>query len=510
MTILDCTLRDGGYYTNWDFEAPVVEAYLSAMDKLPVKYIEIGYRNKPSSDYLGQFGYTPIATLETIRSKSQKKIAVMLNEKSVSASDLAVLLKPIVGLVDVVRLAVAPENFDRALALAKAVKALGFEVSFNLMYMSIWNSTDCLYEKLRALNGEVDVFCMVDSYGSLTPQGVRAIMSNVKESTSVSLGFHGHNNLQMALINSLTAIECGAENIDVTILGMGRGAGNLNLELLLTYLNGSSLLDVDFNAIGDAITVFEPLRAKYNWGTNLPYMLSGANSFPQKEVMEWVMNRRYSFNSIVRALSNRRNNMKDNARFPIFVPYRQYDSVVVVGGGTSAVVHAEAIQQYLLQRRNTAIVFATARHAAAYLNIPNDHYYCLLGDESRRLNHCVGNRAGEGVGILPPYPRKMGTEILASMEGKVFELEQTAEAQQFAESVTYLALRLSQVLTTGSIFLVGYDGYSGQVLSEKELALSQENQVIFSSFAAKKGAPLQSLTPTVYPELRVESIYQFI
>ena len=59
----------------------------------------------------------------------------------------------------------------------------------------------------------------------------------VKSKSDVKIGFHGHNNLELALINTLTAIDCGADIVDATVTGMGRGAGNLKTELLLTALN---------------------------------------------------------------------------------------------------------------------------------------------------------------------------------------------------------------------------------------------------------------------------------
>ena len=77
-------------------------------------------------------------------------------------------------------------------------------------------------------------------------------------------------------------------------------------------------------------------------------------------------------------------------------------------------------------------------------------------------------------------------------------------------SATALALQLAMQLTTGEVRLIGYDGYSGQVLSEKEVALSRENQDIFASYAKCAGKPLVSLSPSLYSELQVESIYQFI
>ena len=265
---------------------------------------------------MGEYGYCPVTTLQHIREKCSKKIAVMLNEKSTKVEDFEQLLSPIEGLVDMVRLAVDPKNFDRALGLAKAIKErYDIEISFNVMYMSTWE--DGFYEKLHKLNGVVDLFCMVDSYGSITPQEAKTITDRMKAELRCQVGFHGHNNLQLGLVNTFTAIESGVDFVDGTIRGMGRGAGNLNTELLLTYLNKHQDLNVDFNVLGDVVSAFESLQQQYQWGTSLPYMLSGANSIPQKDVMEWVQNRIYSFNSIVRALDNRKSHKHDNAKYPV-------------------------------------------------------------------------------------------------------------------------------------------------------------------------------------------------
>lgn len=159
----------------------------------------------------------------------------MLNEKSTRPEHLPELLGPIVGLVDMIRIAIDPKNFDRALVLAQAVKRMGFEVGFNTMYMSKWHDYKGFLDKLTQLDGVADLFCMVDSFGGVTPKDIKDIYAIVKSKTTCPIGFHGHNNLQMGLINTLTAIECGID-ADATILGMGRGAGNLNMELLLTCL----------------------------------------------------------------------------------------------------------------------------------------------------------------------------------------------------------------------------------------------------------------------------------
>ncbi len=510
MKILDCTLRDGGYYTNWDFNAETVDAYVNAMNALPVDYLEIGYRNKPQKVYQGKFGYCPIYIINHIRKLSTKKLAIMLNEKNTLNEDLSGLLEPIIGKIEMVRLAVDPKNLDRAILLAKEIKNFGFEVAFNMMYMSQWQEFNELIPKLSKTDGIIDIFNMVDSFGSITPDEVKDIYFEVKKHVTCKIGFHSHNNLQLGLINTITAMECGIDCVDATILGMGRGAGNLNMELLLTYLNKHNSLTVNFNKLSEVITAFSPLMEKYRWGTNLPYMISGANSFPQKEVMDWVSNRVYSFNSIVRALDNRVDKKEDNAKYPLLNVFHKYRRVLVVGGGNSIIEHYDAIKEFLKKEPDTAIVFSTARHAKPFIEINLQQYFCLIGNEGHRLTTNVGKEFFKGVCVLPPYPRMMGTEVPNYATESTFELEKVSLVDEFKDSVTTIALELALYLTDGDIFTVGYDGYPNNVLSEKEVALTYENKTIFQAFKILKGSKLLSLTPSLYKDLEVVSVYQLI
>lgn len=508
LKILDCTLRDGGYYTNWDFSSKITKTYIDGMNILPVDYVEVGYRSNKSLEYLGKFGYTPVSVLEKIREHCSKKLCVMLNEKSTDIGDLQYLLGPITGLVDMVRIAIDPKNFDRAILLATEVKKMGFEVGFNTMYMSKWKDYKGFFDKLHAINDIADLFCMVDSFGGVTPDNVKEMTRLVKLRTTCPVGFHGHNNMQLGLINTLTAINEGVDFVDATILGMGRGAGNLNMELLLTYLAKDGL-DVDFNALSDVLTVFQPLYEKYHWGTNLPYMLSGANSIPQKEVMSWVMNRAYSLNSIVRALDNKRNHRVDNARYPI-LQIEKIDKMLIVGGGQSVNEHKEAIMEFLKINPDIEIVFATSRHANLFNAIKNKKIYCLVGNEAKRMKQIVTKESFSGICVLPPYPRTMGTEVPDYACASTFELPNITFTKSFADSCTTVTLEIVIKSSAKEVYMVGYDGYRGEVLSEKEADLSFENRTLFDDFKSFAGLQLLSLTPTLYKSLKVESIYQHL
>jgi 4-hydroxy 2-oxovalerate aldolase len=81
--ILDCTIRDGGYYTNWDFDKNLVDQYILSTNQLPIDYLEVGYRSNPMKGYLGKYFYAPIYELENIRKNALKKLVIILNEKDI-------------------------------------------------------------------------------------------------------------------------------------------------------------------------------------------------------------------------------------------------------------------------------------------------------------------------------------------------------------------------------------------------------------------------------------------
>jgi 4-hydroxy 2-oxovalerate aldolase len=512
MKILDCTIRDGGYYTNWDFDQDIVKTYLESFNHLPVEYLEVGYRSEAMEDYLGEYFYCPVETLQRLKSISQKKLVIILNEKDVRAADAESLLSPITGLVTMVRMAIDPKNFKRALSLAAEVKRLGFEVAFNVMYMSTWADEKEFLDLIPQVDKVADYFYMVDSFGGVYPQDVKDTIALVRSKTNVKLGFHGHNNLEMALANTLTAIDEGIDIVDATVTGMGRGAGNLKTELLLTVLNAKGLLDFPYNELSKTVDDFTKLQQHYEWGANLPYMVSGANSLPQKQVMEWVSKRYYSFNSIIRALNNQSQGKVDNTKLPEldFGKEKTYAGALIVGGGPSAVRHTQAIDRFLINNPNIIVIHASSKNALSFENVPNDQYFCLVGNEGHRLEEVFQGSNIKGKCILPPYPREMGTYVPKSLTENSFELESVEFTDLYRDSHTALALQSILALKIEKVFMTGYDGYSGNHIGEKEQELFLENQHLFSKIKGHFNIQLVSLTPTKYTELKGDSVYSKI
>jgi 4-hydroxy 2-oxovalerate aldolase len=375
--------------------------------------------------------------------------------------------------------------------------------------MSKWKQYGDFIHELKNIDGIADYFYMVDSYGGVYPKDIIETMDLVKSNTNCPIGFHGHNNLELALVNTLTAIEHGAEIIDATILGMGRGAGNLKTELLLTVLNSKFGHDVNFNALGSVVNTFEGLLEKHQWGTNLPYMISGSNSLPQKDVMDWVTTRFYSLNSIIRALENQKNKVADNQSLPVFEP-EHYTNVVIVGGGANAREHADGIIEFVKGSEDIVIIHASSKNAYLYKDLDVPQLFCLVGSEGHRLEKVfsdLGNFSGKCV--LPPYPRKMGTYIPEIVADKAFELPAVEFTSQYKDSHTALALQTALQLNAKNIYITGYDGYQEGVVTQKERDLTSENEFLFSLF--KTHSPeisLVSVTPTNYKKLSTVSLYE--
>jgi len=512
MKILDCTIRDGGYYTNWDFSKDLVKTYFKSFNELPIDYLEIGYRSNPLNEYLGEYFYCPVYVLEGAKKLSNKKLVIILDEKNVRPEHVQNLLKPCVGLIDMVRIALDPDQFSRALKLAEGIKRLGFEVGFNTMYMSKWKQNTAFLNEIKFVDTVADYFYMVDSYGGVYPQDVIDTIDMVKQRTTCKLGFHGHNNMELALINSLTAVEHGADIIDATVTGMGRGAGNLKTELLLTSLNAKHNLKVDFNALSNTVDAFEKLQQHHGWGTNLPYMVSGANSLPQKDVMEWVTRRFYSFNSIIRALHNQKEKLQDNQKLPVFSPSKKYKRSIIIGGGPNAGSHRQAVKEFIRKNSiDTCLIHASSKNAADYDDIEIDQFFCLVGNEGHRLETVFKELSHfKGQCVLPPFPRKMGTYVPEVVLDKSFELAKIEFTDKLNDSHTALALQTSIQLGVDDIFMVGYDGYQDKTITQLEKSLSDENDFLFEAFRKFSNKKLNSITPTNYISLPVISVYSYL
>lgn len=511
--LLDCTLRDGGYYTLWDFPRSLVETYLTSMSKLPVATVELGYCNVAKPGYAGQYYYLTPETTAWAKGllSPHQRLAIMLDEKSVEPSQVAELLEPHRPYVDLVRIAVAPGRLRHSVELCQELHKLDLPVGLNIMYLSkYWDNVASL-DSIDAAISSSETLALVDSYGSCTPQQVaRAVSDLVTLYPSARIGFHGHDNLGLAVANSLAAIDGGASVIDGTVTGMGRGPGNTRTETFIVQQAHGRNEDVDYSALAGAIGAFDELLAEHRWGTNLVYMISGAAGLPQNNVMDWLGKNRYSMPAIIHALRGDAELSVEIPKVPALAPpVESIDQVIVIGGGASVADHTDAITRYA-DTEGATVIHATTRHLAVASKLPAGQYLAVAGDNPHAELSTAQRKQFSAV-IVPTGPRfpleALDYGDVPVREVPPFEINDPTDHLGPVSDVAPLALALGAATALGAreVVLVGFDGYSHATLAQQELV--RETQDLISAFRAKHpSVEIRSATRTLY-DVPTLSIY---
>ncbi len=284
VKVLDCTIRDGGLMNRWQFDDEFVRQILAASRRAGSAYIELGY--KASTAYFSpvDHGKWRFCREDVLREfwipGSDSVLTVMLDIGRFDPRDMPPASESVIGAV---RVACYVPQIEEGVAATRLLDSLGYETFLNIMAVSE-AEPQALEEALKLVGkaSPVTAISVVDSYGNLTPSQTRLLVEHYRETTGgKAVGFHGHNNLQLALANSLAAVEAGATFLDASLAGMGRGAGNTPLELLLPQM-GVPLekLSALFSLLETSIPA---LQKELRWGYQVPYIVSGlANQHPRE------------------------------------------------------------------------------------------------------------------------------------------------------------------------------------------------------------------------------------
>jgi len=248
-TIIENTVRDGSYAVNFQLSLEQSNSIVKGLDELGFEYIEIGHGLGLGA---GKSAVTGLA--------KESDGAYIKGAKSVvKNSKIGVFFIPGIGSLDDIRMAAdlgvdfirIGANINRysdMLAAAKLVKERGLWLGLNLMKSYAVKSYEFLQIVKNIDRWELaNAIYLVDSAGCMTPDEVFNYIDTTREHVVTPLGFHGHNNLSLAVANSLSAVKAGAEFVDSTILGMGRSAGNAQTEVLTYLLSKERVLDKPFD-----------------------------------------------------------------------------------------------------------------------------------------------------------------------------------------------------------------------------------------------------------------------
>lgn len=279
IKVLDCTIRDGGLINDHFFEDGFVRAVYDTCLAAGIDYMELGYKGSKKLFARDRFGDWKFCEEEHLRrvvgdNDTSLKLTAMADAgKTDYREDI---LPKDQSVLDCIRVATYVHQIPTAVDMIKDAHDKGYETTCNLMAVSTVSET----EIDQALDALIETPCgtivVVDSYGALYHEQIRYLVKKYLkacEGTGKEVGIHTHNNQQLAFANTIEAIIQGANRIDATMFGLGRGAGNCPMELLIGFLrNPKFRLRPILQLVQDHML---DIRKEVEWGPLIPYTVTG-------------------------------------------------------------------------------------------------------------------------------------------------------------------------------------------------------------------------------------------
>lgn len=533
MIMLDCTLRDGGYYNNWNFSSELISAYLEAISAANVDVVELGLRSLENTGFKGACAYTDDEFIRSLAVPATLKVGVMVNASELlgtpTVEDALTALFPYAASqspVDLVRVACHVHEFERALPAVHWLKERGFMVGFNLMQVA-----DRTEEEVKALARAataypLDALYFADSMGSMNSAQTARIVGWLRSEWKGALGIHTHDNLGLALSNTMRAIEEGVTWVDATVTGMGRGPGNARTEELaieIAELRGQKINMVPLLTV--VRKYFRPMQKEFGWGTNPYYYLAGKYSIHPTYVQEMLSDTRFSEEDIIAAINHLkveggkkyRASTLDAARhFYQGEPIGSWNAaqafagreVLLLGTGPGVANHRAALEKFILKHKPVVVALNTQNAIRADLID-----YRIASHPVRLLADCeVHARMPQP--LITPFSM-LSEDVRSALGGKDvldFGLNIKKEIFEFLDTLCTIPSPLVMayafaVLTSGrakQIYLAGFDGYPGEDSRNTEM-----NDIAKLYLAHEAALPLTAITPTRY-DVKSLSVYGLV
>lgn len=532
--MLDCTLRDGGYYNQWDFPVELINDYLEAMAALEIDYVELGLRSLKNDGFKGGCAFTTDRFISTLKVPDGLRLGVMVNAAELVGGGPEELQKRLQKLfspraesrVALVRIACHVHEFEEALGAVGWLRGQGYLVGFNLMQVADRADDEIRELSRMASDYPLDVLYFADSMGSLTPAETLRLIGVFREHWHGPMGIHTHDNMGNALANTLAARDAGVSWLDATVTGMGRGPGNTRTEYLALALQEIRSGSANITPLLSLIRAyFDPLKQTHQWGSNPYYYLAGKYGIHPTYVQEMLSDRRYSEEDILAAIDHLKVEGGKRFSFTNLESARHFyrgeltgswvpeslicdRQVLVLGSGPGIERHREMLELYIRQNRPFVIALNAQPSVSEELI------------DIRAACHPVRLLADCDTHLLLPQPlvtpyTMLPDDVRESLrEKEILDFGLTVSEHGFEFHKTSAQLPNSLVVayvlaiaTSGAareVLLAGFDGFPADDPRNSEMEALLEAYLEHPAHL-----PLQSITPTRY-RVPVTSVYGLV
>lgn len=522
IIFLDCTLRDGGYYNAWNFDSGLINRYLESMGTAGVDVVEIGLRTLRVDGFKGACAFSTDSFLESLSVPDNLSVGVMVNAAELivgpSIEENLAQLFPVVAdesPVDLVRVACHIHEFSKALDASIWLHERGYRVGFNLMQI-VGQKQEAIEALAReASSYPIEVLYFADSLGSMGPKQTVQIVRWLRSQWSGALGIHTHNNLGMALQNTLAALSDGVTWVDATVTGMGRGPGNAKTEELAIEVAGLRRHRLSLVSLMQLIRKdFLRMQEYFGWGTNPYYYLAGKYGIHPTYIQEMLSDSRYDEEDVLAVIEHLRveggrkfsMHTLDIARYfygqnqgGAWDPATLLDDreVLLLGTGPGVECHKWALKTYI--QKNRPLVIALNTQASLDSKLIDLRVAC---HPVRLLADCEAH-------TLLPQPlvtpwSMLPQDVKVSLKDKeILDFGLTTERGQFVfgqfsctlptSLVVAYALAIAASGNAKRVLMAGFDGYGAGDPRSGEM---QELLDLYSNTVGARH--LVSVTPTEY------------
>ena len=279
IKLLDCTLRDGGYITDWKFDNSTIRGIISSLRDSNIDYIEVGYlNNKGNKENSTQF-INIDSIINYLPSDHSNVMILAMADVSQFSSDNITMYSG--KSIDAIRVVFYKHQIEKAFTLGTAIKSAGYKLFMQPMVTIDYSldEYDTLVKKLSKI--EPYGVSIVDSFGYMVKADFRAYFSILDKNLpfNTQIGFHSHNNMNLAFVTAQDVFEYETDRtlvIDSSLYGMGRGAGNLQTELIANYYNSFLEYKYDLSRIIALVGKYIlPIYAKRQWGYSPHLFITG-------------------------------------------------------------------------------------------------------------------------------------------------------------------------------------------------------------------------------------------
>ena len=469
ITVLDCTLRDGGYCNDWNFGYENIIKIINGLKTTGINYVECGFLSKVSNCDTNKTIFNDINELKHIIPKNEKKqkYLLMINYGEYCIEDIP--CRKYTN-IDGIRVSFHKKNQYEAIDFCSKIKEKGYAVFVQPMVCVNYNKEEFteLIESVNKLH--LDAFYIVDSFGMMKHTELLEYMKIADDQLldSIYLGFHAHNNLQLAFSNAQTFVETLYMRnliVDVTIHGMGRGAGNLNSELFLDYLNEETKSRYSIQPILILMDeIISNYYARNSWGYNFPNYLAAskkihpnyANYLSQKktltiEMMDKIFrmihpNKKMEYDEAyietlyIRKLSE----THPKSLYSNLVSDISNKKVLLIAPGLSSANEKETIISFIMSNNPVVISinYDYPHYNSSYIFISNMRRFRQLGNDVLYKTIITSNIESSSFYAIVEYK-----SLLNDIPG-------------VRDNAGLMAIQLMMNLNASEIFLAGFDGYN--------------------------------------------------